>query len=226
MNKPPSASDWYKETSDVQYHSKVFSGDPFVQQVLARNRANKLQPLLRDADSVLEFGVGTGLDLWKLRCRRRVGYDPSQFGKQACEQAGIQFVHDLEQLQGEKFSAVICHHVLEHVPSPLDSLRAMAELLQPGGRLILVVPYEYGRSFNRYRPDEINRHLYTWNPLTLGNLLDEAGFRPESVTTAPTGYEQRLAPLAKAGYPVYRLSLFLLRLMLPLKEVVAVSRLK
>jgi hypothetical protein len=33
----------------------------------------------------------------------------------------------------------------------------------------------------RYRTDDINHHLFTWTPLTLGNLFTEAGFDVSSV---------------------------------------------
>ena len=35
----------------------------------------------------------------------------------------------------------------------------------------------YGR---KYQPGDINNHLFTWNPLLLGNLMNAAGFKVKS----------------------------------------------
>ncbi len=221
--KPASDDNWYHEKSQVQYHENVFSPDPFVRATIAKSRAHKLQPLIRPDDKVLEYGVGIGLNLRDIRCAERTGYDLSGYGREACENAGIEFSNDLADIRERRFSAIICHHVLEHVPHPLETLQLIRELLEPGGRFILVVPMELGRNFMRYDPQDIHRHIYAWNPKTLGNLLDEAGFTPNSVELGPSGYEQRLAPLAKMGFGAYRFGLAAVRLVLPYKEIVAIA---
>jgi SAM-dependent methyltransferase len=43
-------------------------------------------------------------------------------------------------LSGERFDTVVCLNVLEHIEDDVASLRAMHELLAPGGRLVLLVP--------------------------------------------------------------------------------------
>jgi SAM-dependent methyltransferase len=168
-------SNWYHEAGEVQYHANVFSADPFVRATIARNRALKLQPLIGAQDRLLD-------------------YDLSGYGREACEAEGIAFTDDLESLSGRQFDTVLCHHVLEHVPCPLETLQVIRGLLAPGGRLILVVPFERGRRFRRYAAGDIDRHLYSWHPLALGNLLDEAGMAVSSISLGPTGAEQRLAP--------------------------------
>lgn len=40
----------------------------------------------------------------------------------------------------ERFDTVVCLNVLEHIPDDRASLAAMFRLLQPGGRLVLLVP--------------------------------------------------------------------------------------
>jgi hypothetical protein len=101
-------SNWYHEAGEVQYHANVFSADPFVRATIARNRALKLQPLIGAQDRLLEYGVGIGLNLRDLRCRERVGYDLSGYGREACEAEGIAFTDDLESLSGRQFDTVLC----------------------------------------------------------------------------------------------------------------------
>jgi SAM-dependent methyltransferase len=71
-------------------------------------------------------------------------------------------------LVAERLDTVICLNVLEHIEDDRASLRAMHDLLQPGGRLALLVPSLralYGTldealgHFRRYVPDELSEKL-------------------------------------------------------------------
>jgi len=45
-----------------------------------------------------------------------------------------------DALVGEQFSTIVCLNVLEHVEDDMASLRTMFQLLEPNGRLVLLVP--------------------------------------------------------------------------------------
>jgi SAM-dependent methyltransferase len=47
---------------------------------------------------------------------------------------------DLSALDAKKFDVIKSMHVLEHVPEPLSTLRALQSLMKPGGVMILSVP--------------------------------------------------------------------------------------
>ena len=69
-----------------------------------------------------------------------------------------------DELEGELFSTIVCLNVLEHVKDDLASLRTMRQLLEPNGRVVLLVPAlpalfssldtELGH-FRRYTPDAL-----------------------------------------------------------------------
>lgn len=206
-----------------QYHRQVFSADPFVEDVLARQRAGKLGRLIAPEDTVFEYGVGTGLNLRYLSCRRRVGYDVSEVAADYCRRYDIEHVADLADLKGQRFSVVLCHHVLEHTTDPLGTLQQLGGLLAPDGRLVLYVPLETGRRYRRYRPGDPNLHLFSWNCLTLGNLVAAAGLAVAQARVRGYGYEQRLARLARLGMPLYRLALRGARLLIPCDEIELVA---
>lgn len=209
----------YEGRAGGEYHTKVHARSSQIADIVARQRARKFQPLVRAADNVFEFGVGTGLNLRYLRCRRRIGYDVSEFGRATCESAGIDFVSDLMQVDGD-ISVVLCHHALEHVPDPLECLAQMHQLLPPRGKLILCVPFETHSSYRHYVPGDPNHHLFSWNALTLGNLVTAAGFSVDEVRIRPFGYEQRLAFLCRyAGSWAYRLGLAVARSLRPTNEI-------
>lgn len=48
------------------------------------------------------------------------------------------------QASGEKFSAIICSEVLEHLAQPEALLETLVQMLKPGGQLIITVPNGFG----------------------------------------------------------------------------------
>uniref|UniRef100_A0A7S1X780 Methyltransferase type 11 domain-containing protein n=1 Tax=Tetraselmis chuii TaxID=63592 RepID=A0A7S1X780_9CHLO len=73
----------------------------------------------------------------------------------------------------------------EHHASPLDNLMCLFQKMRRGGEVHIEVPFEhagmggtaldvYGR---RYKPGNVNNHLFTWSPMLLGNMVHASGFR-------------------------------------------------
>jgi SAM-dependent methyltransferase len=77
-------------------------------------------------------------------------------------------------LVAERFDTVVCLNVLEHIADDRGSLGAMRALLQPGGRLVLLVPALralYGAL------DESLGHVRRYTPRELSGKIEQAGFR-------------------------------------------------
>ena len=163
---------------------------------VARLRAAKIAPYLRPNDTVLEYGVGLGWNLAELECRRKLGLDVGAFLEAGLRQHGIEFISDPNLLPSGSLVVVICHHMLEHAAHPADVLDRIRRLLRKDGRLLLYVPYERERRYRRYRPDEPNHHLFSWNVQTLGNLVAEAGFVVQSASLGAFGQERFAAATA------------------------------
>jgi SAM-dependent methyltransferase len=177
---------------------------------------------------VVEYGVGYGWNLAGLACGRRIGYDLSDAVAPIVRAHGIEFAESLQELADGLADIVICHHVLEHVQSPLESLAGIQRLLMPGGKLLLTVPYEMQRRFRRYDPDEPNHHIYSWTPQSLGNLLAVAGFSLNSMAVKKCGYDRFAAVLAdrlRGGEFGFRVIGCIGRLLRPWHEIQAVASL-
>ena len=189
---------------------------------MIRARAEKLQPLIGPADVVLEYGVGAGWNLAGLRCARRIGLDVSDFLRAEVEGHGIEFVTETRPLAEQCVDVVLCHHALEHVLEPVAALVEMRRLLKPDGRLLLWVPFEDEWRHRRFERGEQNHHLYSWNPQTLGNLVEACGFRVQEAGLARYGWDRFAADwavrmgLGEAGFRRLRRLLVTLR---PLREV-------
>jgi hypothetical protein len=82
---------------------------------------------------------------------------------------------------------------------------------------LLFVPYERERRYRSYHPGESNHHLYSWNVQTLGNLIEDMGFKVMTAGIQKFGYDRFAAVLAdrlglgESGFRLIRISLHLLR---------------
>ena len=137
--------------------------------------STKFAPHVSVTDTVVDFGCGAGALLAALAIGQRVGVEPNPPARRAGEARGVRVVASTGELEDAMADVVISNHALEHTLAPLSELRELRRILKPGGRLVLWVPLDDWRTQRQPRED-VNHHLYTWTPLLLHNLLDEAGF--------------------------------------------------
>lgn len=215
-------ADHYRGEAGQRYH-EVKRGLPAAALPwMSRVRAEKLQPFIRAEDVVFEYGVGAGWNLAGLRCARRIGLDVSDFLRAEVEGHGIEFVTESRPLPAACVDALIGHHALEHLLEPVAALVEMRRLLKPDGRLLLWVPFEDERRHRRFERGEKNHHLFSWNPQTLGNLVEECGFRVEQAGLGRYGWDRFAAAWAvrlRVGERGFRLLRRLLVTLRPLREV-------
>jgi SAM-dependent methyltransferase len=131
---------------------------------------------LRDK-TVVEVGCGKG-EFLRLLCRNGrnlgIGFDPSYIGPDMTEQGAVRFVRSFYDFDQNHYAPdfVCCRHVIEHVQSPLEMLRAV----------------------RRGLGDRMNSHVFFETP-TLPWILDTVTFwdffyehcsyfTPESLTWA------------------------------------------
>jgi len=135
----------------------------------------KFAPHVSERDTVVDFGCGGAALLAILPAGERIGIEPNPPARGAGEARGVRMVASPGELEDSIADVVISNHALEHTLSPLDELRELRRILKPGGRLVLWLPLDDWRTQRKPRSDE-NHHLFTWTPLLLANLLEEAGF--------------------------------------------------
>ena len=144
---------------------------------IGQRKAEKLNQFLDPSWSIVDFGCSAGQITKNLHAREKVGVEINEPAVRAARQMqGLRVVSSLDELPGSAFDAVVTHHVLEHVAQPFEVLSGFRRVLKPNGRAVLVVPGEspwYAR--HRGWREEVNKHLFSWTPLTLGNLCVAAG---------------------------------------------------
>jgi glycosyltransferase involved in cell wall biosynthesis len=137
---------------------------------------------------VLEIGAGIGNMTQQLLPRDR--YVASEYDELHLEvlksmaerRAGVEAIHadaqnpeHFKKLQGD-FDTVVCLNVLEHIPDSRAALKNMYDSLQPGARIIILVPQ--GRWL--YSPlDKALDHVKRYTRKDLIEAMTNAGFEME-----------------------------------------------
>lgn len=211
--------DYYKGDRGRLYHQTKREVPKEAFFWVSRLRAKKIQGYITEEDTALEYGVGYGWNLASITCRRRIGFDVSDFLEKAVTSQKIEFFADSKKLPEGVADIIICHHVLEHIYKPTDALKEMHRLLRPNGKLLIFVPYCLS---NRFNVSDKDHHIYSWDVQTLGNLIVECGFIFKSGRTGKFGYDRFSAQLAtrlRIGEYGYQMVRNLLHFVRPRKEV-------
>jgi SAM-dependent methyltransferase len=187
---------YYTGEAGQQYHRGKRSIPESAFPWMARLRSEKIFPHITPTDSVFEFGVGYGWNLAQLKCAKKIGCDVSEFLGPLVRKQGIEFISEVESVSDNSFEVAICHHTLEHVLNPAEVLRELNRVIRPNGKLLLFAPFEKERKYRRHNPKEPNHHLFSWNVQTLGNLVEECGFKMVEGSVGRFGYDRFAATLA------------------------------
>jgi len=178
-------------------HDYYGARHPIFKDYLADLRVRALGPGPPGA-RLLDIGCGRGDFI--LACRRK-GWrvngveQANSLVMRLRETLGIEVVtpEAIPTLPNGAFDFVTLWHVLEHLPEPRESLREVARLLKPGGRLLVEVPNfgswqaHLGRA--HWHHMDVPRHLLHFDRAALAALLARAGFTPERWHTFSLEYD-------------------------------------
>lgn len=144
-------------------------------------------PKYRKNGYVLDVGCGNGsfLSFLKYHGWKVYGID---LNVKAAEVAKKHFdidvfVGSLEKLPhpDESFDYINMSHVVEHVVSPLDTMKKIRDLLKPAGIVYIEVPnyksFSQKVSKQLWYPWETPRHLYTFSPDNIRKICENSGLK-------------------------------------------------
>jgi SAM-dependent methyltransferase len=126
--------------------------------------------------AVLDFGCGDGklLNVLLDHGWRTFGIEPSS------DVAFLRHERLLAVPDSPRFDLVIAHHVIEHIPQPLDLLRVLARAIKPGGALFVSVPrldtLPHHRDFHYCLNGRT--HVVAFSEACLRELLARAALEP------------------------------------------------
>ena len=142
-------------------------------RVYLENFLREAAASLPEGSSVLDAGAGD--------CRYQplfshANYESADFCKLGKSYGEITYECDLSSIpvQDNKYDAVICTQVLEHVPEPTAVLRELHRVLKPGGMLWLSAPFFF-------EEHEIPYDYYRYTQFSIEYMLQAIGFKVERI---------------------------------------------
>ncbi len=134
------------------------------------------------AAKVLDFGCGPGHMLSRLQV---LGWDT--YGIEPAVKSAFAYHHELQVPPAEPtFSLIVVHHVLEHVPNPLEVLRSLSAALLDGGFVYISVPRLDTVAVHgdlRYCINS-HTHIVSYTEQCMRTLLTMAGLTPVAVANS------------------------------------------
>lgn len=129
----------------------------------------------------LEIASYDGQFLYQLRKHgwEVSGCEPNPIGQQAASRYGFsvkQSYFHIDLYPPASFDLIVCRFVLEHVPEPLDFLKAAWLALKPGGVVFIEVPDGADRVINRVLGSFVPEHVSYFCQSSLEAALLKQGF--------------------------------------------------
>ena len=152
--------------------------------------AGKFNQMLTGKEVVLDLGCSTGhfINQVKERTRKIYGSDLNLKEVEFCKET-LKLDVSNEPLEKRfkdgTFDYISMIFVLEHIAEPQEFLLKIKKLLNPEGKLVILVPNIQDALVNFYDLPEFRdfyfcmEHLFYFNPETLGRLFNEVGMESD-----------------------------------------------
>ena len=168
----------------------------------------KFKDSVLQSDTVVDFGCGGGFLLNNIIAKKKIGIEPNVNAHQDIVANGAfpyKSVVDCIEANGTEFAdVIISNHALEHTTNPLGEITELLKLLKPGGKIHFVVPCDSIRY--KWKPNDINQHLFSWSPMNLGNLFTAAGYIVQHVGACYHKWPKHYLRIQKIfGWKLYHL---------------------
>jgi len=161
------------------YNKKYFKWQSGVGEFGGLANLAKFSKHIGFKDNVIDFGCGGGYLLKNIRCKNKIGIEINLAARKTAFLNGIKTVSSARYVPNSWADVIISNNVLEHTNNPFNELKSLLPKLKKGGIIVFIVPCDsYKYKFDLH---DINKHLYSWSPMNLGNIFTTVGYKVVSV---------------------------------------------
>jgi SAM-dependent methyltransferase len=137
---------------------------------------------------ILDVGCGNGhliCDLWHLGFKNVVGVDPYIEHDLMYLSGPVVLKKELSELSESKFDLIMLHHSYEHMDQPEKVMQHLAQLIKPGGQVLIRIPKADSFSWRQYGINWINldapRHFFLHTRKSIEILANRVGLTVNKV---------------------------------------------
>lgn len=183
---PPSGPELAQLYSSGYYEPVPPRAAALVRALHRANNAIRLRELRGEPGRVLDVGCGKGRFL---AAARAAGWDGIGVEFAPASAAAARELAGVDVLLGDftevsvpgEFDAITFWHVLEHLPDPAAAVARAAQLVRPGGQVVISVPnvdsFQARLGGASWFHLDLPRHLFHFGPRSLTCLVERAGLR-------------------------------------------------
>jgi SAM-dependent methyltransferase len=181
---------------------------------------------------LLDLGCGDGTMLRLLPAAKKYGVEINPHCHKKIHELNrdlscpINLFDSIYPISDNSVDIVISNHCIEHIPNPFEALNQVKRVLVPGGKFVLVTPFDDWRQkdYNSWKPGHHHNHLYTWPPMNIGNLLTEAGFDVHEVRLSTSAWSPKIFWVHRLfGELPFRIACNLLSRLIQRREVLSIA---
>ncbi|CAN5857787.1 class I SAM-dependent methyltransferase [soil metagenome] len=196
---PAVLEDYYTNSENYAYWNAVIfpASEPARREKIFKPRVERTLELCErygvKRDLCVEVGAGFGIYCEEMQktggFKRVVGIEPTPGLAQTCRERGIEILElPVEKVDFSTMRAdvVASFEVIEHLFEPQSFIERCADLVRPGGILVITCPNGRGFDVEVMGPgsDAVDvEHLNYFNPKSLGALVEKSGFEVLEVST-------------------------------------------
>ena len=162
-------------TSKQHYDEKYFSWQKLVGEFGGEANKIKFDKFIKKNQKVLDFGCGGGYLLSSYKNIEKYGVEVNDIAIDVAKKNGSKIYKTSKDLPSNYFDTIVSNHALEHCDNPFLELKELYRSLKSQGTICIVVPCDNIKY--KYNEKDPHKHLYSWSPSNLGNILYTVGFK-------------------------------------------------
>lgn len=127
---------------DKSYQNETYQKPEYDEQIDLNRRIKKFAKFVINKKMV-DFGCGTGDFLIKVSnlCNFSCGIELSEDFRNDIIKKKINCFENLSSIEDEFLDIIVCFHIIEHLPNPLETLNVMKNKIKSGGLILVEVPH-------------------------------------------------------------------------------------